>query len=99
MQAFDENGWNYIRKLEEVSSMIKTSGVLDREFMLSVDCILKTGKADCDVAEDMSDRLNEVLTLITSFKLPTQSPTISISPTEAPTDVPTGEFTEQCLIM
>mmetsp|Transcript_32531 Transcript_32531/g.56670 ORF Transcript_32531/g.56670 Transcript_32531/m.56670 type:complete len:1231 (+) Transcript_32531:177-3869(+) len=90
VQSFDnKDGWNYIEKIKELSTAIISGGELDRSLLMSVDCILKTGSVDCDSAEDLTDRLNEVLTLITGFTLPTQSPTTTMSPSASPTDFPT----------
>ena len=90
VQSFSNDGWNYFDKIKELSKGIRETGTYDRKLIMSIDCILRTGSVDCDSAEDMTDRLNEVLSAITSFKLPTASPTLTIIPSEAPTGFPTG---------
>ena len=90
VQSFSKDGWNYRDKIQELSKGITETGEYNRTLIMSIDCILKTGSVDCDSAEDMTDQLNDVLSTITSFKLPTVSPTRSISPSEAPTGFPTG---------
>ena len=93
VQTFDnKDGWNYINKIKEVSTAIISGGELDRSLLMSVDCVLKTGLVDCDSAEDLTHRLNEVLTLITGFTLPTQSPMTTMSPSASPTGFPTGKL-------
>jgi len=89
VQSFDKNGWNYMDKIKELSTEITTSGEFDRSLIMSIDCVLKTGSVDCDSAEDLTDRLNEVLSMITTFNLPTASPTTTTSPSASPTDFPT----------
>lgn len=95
VQSYDKDGWNFIEKVQELSTDIATSGDYDVSTLVSIDCIVRTGSVDCDSAEDMTDRLNEVLSLITTFSLPTASPTATVSPSAHPTGFPTGRV---CLL-
>lgn len=95
VQSFDnQDGWNYMDKLEDLSKDILSSSEDDDSarstLLMAVDCILKTGSVDCDSGEDMANRLEKVLGLITKLDLPTPSPTTTISPSTSPTEVPTG---------
>jgi len=90
VQLFDNNRWNYIQKLKEMSRTVGAGGgELDIEFLASVDCVLREGKSVCNSNETIAERLNDVLNLITGFNLPTQSPTATMPPTEYPTVSPT----------
>ena len=91
LQSYDVDGWSYIDKIEELSTEIFSTGEFDVTLMTSIDCILRTGSASCDQAVDMTDRLNEVLSLITTLNLPTLSPTTTQRPSASPTYFPTGE--------
>ena len=90
VQQFNKDGWNFMDKLKDLSTYIAMTGELDVDLLMSFDCILKTNSVKCDEPEDISDRLNDVLNLVTTFKLPTQSPTWTTSPSASPTDFPTG---------
>ncbi len=91
LQSYDVDGWSYIDKIEEFSTEIFSTGEFNAALISSIDCILRTGSAECDSAVDMTDRLNEVLSLITTLDLPTLSPTTTVSPSASPTYLPTSE--------
>ena len=82
VQSYNKNGWNYIDEIEKLSTEIANTGNINRTSIISIDCILKTGSVDCDSGEDMTDRLYEILALISSVNITntTASPT-SDSPT------------------
>jgi hypothetical protein len=89
VQSHNETGWNYMEKIREISLNESLSGEIDSSFANEVDCILKTGKVNCDVARDTTDVLRETLSALTNFDLPTASPTMT-QPTLPPTDLPTS---------
>lgn len=90
VQAYNKDGWNYMEKLKDLTAEIESGGELESELVVSVDCLLKTGSAECDSGEDLTERLNEILILITGFDVPTQSPTATTPPSSSPTEDPTG---------
>ena len=92
VQPYSNGGWSYMNTIKKLASDVFQSGKLDTAALMSIDCVLKTGSHNCDSAEDMTDRLNEVLSLISVFNLPTASPTATLSPSASPTDFPTGEL-------
>jgi len=93
LQSFNKNGWNYMNKIRKLSSGVLSGGEADKELMMEIDCVLRTGKIKCgNEAVDMSERLNDVLEQISTFNLPTQAPTSSHSPSASPTELPTGMF-------
>ena len=85
VQSYDKNGWNYIEEIEKLSTEIAKTGKINRTSIISIDCILKTGSVDCDSGEDTTDRLYEILPLISSVNITntTASPT---------SDPPTRKF-------
>jgi len=84
VQSFD----NYIDKINRISKRLSKNGEFDRKLVMSIDCIVKTGSDECESAEDMTDRLTEVMNLITTLDMPTAAPTISSSPSASPTGTP-----------
>ena len=91
VQSYTSGGWNYIDKVQKLGSDVFQSGSLDATVIMGIDCLLKTGSHICDSAEDMTERLNEVLAVISVFNLPTASPTTTMAPSTSPTYFPTGE--------
>jgi len=85
VQSYDKNGWNYIDEIEKLSTEIAKTGKINRTSIISIDCILKTGSVDCDSGEDTTDRIYEILPLISSVNITntTASPT---------SDPPTRKF-------
>jgi len=77
--------------IQKLASEVFQNGKLDTEVITAIDCLVRKGSHSCDSAEDMTDQLNEVLSLISIFSLPTTSPTATLSPSASPTDLPTGE--------
>lgn len=84
VQSYDRNGWRYIDEIEKLSTEMK-NGKINRTSIISIDCILKTGSVDCDSGEDTTDRLYEILPLISAINITntTASPT---------SDPPTRKF-------
>ena len=76
VQSYDKNGWKYIDEIEKLSTEMK-NGKINRTSIISIDCILKTGSVDCDSGEDTTDRLYEILPLISAINITntTASPT------------------------
>jgi hypothetical protein len=81
VQSHDKNGWNYIDEIEKLSAEYADTGKINRTSIISIDCIMKTGSIDCDSAEDMTDRVYEILTLISLVNVTTTSSPTSDSPT------------------
>jgi len=92
VQSFDQDGWNYMDKIKNLSqgglssSDLRSTG---KTLLVSVDCILKTGSMDCNSGRDLTDRLVKVLDLLTRQDVPTPAPTVSYPPSKIPTKDPT----------
>lgn len=88
VQTFQSRGWSYMDELREITLNETMTGNINRTLSAQVDCILTTGKVDCDAAHDRTDLLGEILSAISSFGLPTMSPTVT-PPTDPPVPLPT----------
>mmetsp|Transcript_26958 Transcript_26958/g.55046 ORF Transcript_26958/g.55046 Transcript_26958/m.55046 type:complete len:739 (+) Transcript_26958:3-2219(+) len=89
VQPYNRNGFNYIEKIKEIATDISHGGALDSSFFLDVDCILKTGSVKCDQAIDITETMENLVSAMFDFKLPTLSPTRTTNPSNSPTDLPT----------
>lgn len=98
VQSYSSSGWSYMDNIQKLASEVFQNGKLDTEVITAIDCLVRKGSHNCDSPEDMTDQLNEVLSLISIFSLPTTSPTATLSPSASPTDLPTGECVLTCFI-
>lgn len=89
VQSYDQSGWTYMDQIRNVSANVAINGTLESSLAMQVDCILKTGKVKCDVAEDTTELFVEILSAVANFNLPTASPTVT-QPTLTPVDTPTA---------
>ena len=87
VQTFKNRGWSYMDELHEISLNETMTGEINGTLSEQVNCILRTGKVNCDAAHDQTDVLREILAAISSFGLPTMSPTVT-PPTDPPVPLP-----------
>ena len=88
VQSYDKRGWNYMEQLRGMSLNTTLNGDIDGAFVIQLDCILKTGNVNCDVGDNSTDLLVEIMSTVMTFNLPTMSPTVT-QPTDPPVPLPT----------
>lgn len=84
VQSFE----SYLDQIHDLSLNETLGGEIDGTLAMQVDCILKTGKVNCDVAANTTDLLREILSALMTFNHPTMSPTAT-QPTLPPEPLPT----------
>jgi hypothetical protein len=84
VQSFE----SYLDQIHDLSLNETLGGEIDGTLAMQVDCILKTGKVNCDVAANTTDLLREILSALMTFNHPTMSPTAT-QPTLPPKPLPT----------